>query len=126
MRIYIDTHVAAWVARSANRHLSRPAQSAIRRSQIIVSPAVLLELELLFEIGRIKLPARDVLRKLGEEINLEMSALPFSTIAEAAVDEKWTRDPFDRLIVANARVDGLALLVTADGLMRAHYGSALW
>jgi hypothetical protein len=38
----------------------------------------------------------------------------FSAIASAALAEKWTRDPFDRLIVANAKANGFAWLISAD------------
>ena len=41
----------------------------------------------------------------------------------AALLQTWTRDPFDRLITANASA-AAALLVTADGAMRRHYRRA--
>jgi PIN domain nuclease of toxin-antitoxin system len=44
--------------------------------------------------------------------------------ASIALDEKWTRDPFDRLIVANAK--GFAWLISADEAIRKHYPRAVW
>jgi PIN domain nuclease of toxin-antitoxin system len=52
--------------------------------------------------------------------------LAFSTIGSAALDEKWARDPFDRLIVANAQVDGFAWLISADEKIREHYLRTVW
>jgi PIN domain nuclease of toxin-antitoxin system len=52
--------------------------------------------------------------------------LAFSTIASAAPDEKWTPDPFDRLIVANTQVNGLARLISADEKIREHYLRTVW
>jgi PIN domain nuclease of toxin-antitoxin system len=37
----------------------------------------------------------------------------------------WTRDPFDRLIVANAMADG-APLITADETILANFRDAVW
>jgi acetylornithine deacetylase/succinyl-diaminopimelate desuccinylase-like protein len=37
----------------------------------------------------------------------------------------WTRDPFDRLIVANAMADG-ATLITADRVILRHFDQAIW
>ena len=87
---------------------------------------VLLELEFLYEIKRIKRPARDIQRKVEYEMGVRLCDLPFPAIASAALDEKWTRDPFDRLIVANAKANGFAWLISADEEMRKHYPRTVW
>jgi PIN domain nuclease of toxin-antitoxin system len=87
---------------------------------------VFFELELLFEIKRIKQSARDIQRKVEFELGVRLCDLPFATIAAAALDEKWTRDPFDRLIVANAKANGFAWLISADESIRQHYPRAVW
>ncbi|MCF7950382.1 MAG: hypothetical protein K9L57_01970 [Spirochaetaceae bacterium] len=38
---------------------------------------------------------------------------------------KWTRDPFDRLITAQADIQAASLL-TKDGTIRTHYPKAVW
>ena len=85
-----------------------------------------LELAYLHELGKTKFPARDLLKKVNHETNLRLCDLPFANIAAAALDEKWTRDPFDRLIVANAKANGFAWLVSADESIRQHYPRAIW
>ena len=52
-------------------------------------------------------------------------SMPFRDVAMEALQEKWTRDPFDRLIVANAKAAG-APLVTKDEHIRKHYRRAIW
>jgi PIN domain nuclease of toxin-antitoxin system len=59
-------------------------------------------------------------------MDLRMSDLPFNDVANVAVGESWTRDPFDRMIVAHARLDGVAPLISADARVRANYIRALW
>ena len=46
-------------------------------------------------------------------------------IVEQAQDIDWTRDVFDRLIVAQAALDAAAL-VTTDRTIRKHYPKAVW
>jgi PIN domain nuclease of toxin-antitoxin system len=50
----------------------------------------------------------------------------FPTIAEVALGEGWTRDPFDRLIVAHAKANGIAPLITKDEAIHEHYANARW
>jgi PIN domain nuclease of toxin-antitoxin system len=86
----------------------------------------LLELEYLYELKRIRLRARDVLLKLESETGLRLCELPYAVIASAALDEKWTRDPFDRLIVAHAKANDFARLISADDEIARHYPRTVW
>jgi len=85
-----------------------------------------LELEYLYELGKTKFAARDLLKKASHETNIRICDLPFSNLAEAALDEKWTRDPFDRLIVANAKARGFAWLISADEAIGQNYPRTVW
>ena len=93
---------------------------------MLVSPMVLVELEYLHEIGRLTLPAKDILRKLEHEIGLRLCDRSFAEVARAALDEKWTRDAFDRIIVAQARLNGLAPLISSDESIAEHYPRTVW
>jgi len=46
-------------------------------------------------------------------------------VAGAAVRQSWARDPFDRIIVAQAALRR-APLITRDADIRADYDRALW
>jgi PIN domain nuclease of toxin-antitoxin system len=91
-----------------------------------LSATALLELEYLYELGRTKFRAQDILRKVEHETNLRLCVLPFATVAIAALDEKWTRDPFDRLIVANAKANGFSWLISADEKIALNYPRTVW
>jgi PIN domain nuclease of toxin-antitoxin system len=49
-----------------------------------------------------------------------------TAVANAALEEKWTRDPFDRLIVANAKANGFAWLISADEEIARNYPRTVW
>jgi len=123
---YLDTHVLVWLGEGRVGSLSPKAKRLLESAELLLSPVALLELEYLFEIKRTKLHARDVLRKLDREIGLRVCDLPFPDVASAALDETWTRDPFDRMIVAQAKANGLAPLVSADEEIAAHYPRTVW
>ena len=67
-----------------------------------MSPATVLELQLLEEIGRLRLHSG--VRGIVEAESWEIDEPPVIDWFERAAEESWTRDPFDRLIVAHARL----------------------
>ncbi len=131
MIAYLDTNIVVWLAQgnlaqgNINR-LSGKAQDLLEEAELLISPMVLIELEYLYEVNRIKLPARDVQLKIEHEIGVRVCDLSFSSVANVTLDEKWTRDPFDRMIVAQAKANGLAFLVSADEEIRKHYPRTVW
>lgn len=123
--IYADTHVVAWLHAGRIDLIPPRARALIEDGSLLVSPMVALELEYLFETGRTKEPARSVLQALGREVGLRLCDLPFLDVATAALRQSWTRDPFDRIIVAQAALRKTRL-ITKDAAIRAHYDRASW
>ena len=123
--IYLDTHVAAWLYGGRADLIPPRARALIEDHPVLASPMVALELQYLFETGRTGEPAQSVLQALGRDLGLRLCDAPFADVAGAAMRQSWTRDPFDRLIVAQAAVRG-AQLVTRDADIRAHYHRAVW
>jgi PIN domain nuclease of toxin-antitoxin system len=124
--VYLDTNAAVYLAQRGLARFDREPRRLIERGELLISPMVVLELEYMSEIGRSALRAQDVLRKLEQELSVHVCDLQFAEIVRAAVDEKWTRDPFDRIIVAHARVNGLAPLISSDAIIADHYPRTVW
>jgi PIN domain nuclease of toxin-antitoxin system len=123
---YLDTDVVLWLAAGKVDRLSSVARGLVDKADLLLSPMAFLELEYLHELGRTKFPARDLVKKVSHETNLTLCEIPFPAIASAALDEKWTRDLFDRLIVANAKANGFAWLISADEEIARHYPRTVW
>ena len=87
---------------------------------------VLVGLQYLFEIRRTILSPPEIAYKLGTELQTIVCDYSFPVIAETALGETWTRDPLDRLIVAHARANGLAGLVSKDGMIAENYPNTIW
>lgn len=126
MSAYLDTQVTAWLAQGSLDRLSGPAKEEMEKTDLLVSPIVLLELEYLYEIKWILLPAEDILRKLRHEAGVRICRLDFPAVVSAGLHEKWTRDPFDRLIVAHAKANGLSPLISSDEKIRDNYPRTVW
>lgn len=86
---------------------------------------VKLELHLLHELNKITEPPDEIIRALALELGLQVCDVPFGDIVEAASSLTWTRDPFDRLIVAQAQCEK-ARLLTRDQTIRDNYSLATW
>jgi|ERR1035438_7055395 PIN domain nuclease of toxin-antitoxin system len=126
MIVYVDTQVAVWLAEANLAKISRKAISLINDGDVRISPMAVIELQYLYEIRRIIVSPPEILMKLGVEIGLTVCEHPFPIIAETALGESWTRDPFDRIIVAHAKANGLAPLLTSDEMILANYPNARW
>lgn len=123
--IYLDTHVLVYLFAGEVNRLGAAARKAIDREESLASAAAVLELEFLHEIGRLKPTASKLISGLANDIGLRVCDMPFRRVVDQALSEGWTRDPFDRLIVANAKA-AAAPLVTKDEMVRGNYSRALW
>ena len=122
---YLDTHVAAWLFAGDATRLSAAARSTIEADDLLVSPAVVLELQYLYETKRVADNAELVVDDLRNRLGIRVCDLPFPDVARRALVMSWTRDPFDRLIVAQAAIRD-AKLVTKDRALRKRYQASVW
>jgi PIN domain nuclease of toxin-antitoxin system len=85
----------------------------------------LLELEFLSEIGRLRGPVSEVWKILHEDYGVTVADSDLQEVCRQARQLSWTRDPFDRLIAAQAMLAD-ALLLTADEAILARCPVARW
>ena len=123
--IHLDTHVVVWLYAGDLRRFSPAARRRLDREELRISPMVALEVQYLHELGRISENAGVVFSDLGRKLGLAQAEGDFSSVAAVAMDLGWTRDPFDRLIVAHAALSG-AVLLTKDRTIRRSYLHAVW
>lgn len=122
---HLDTHVFVWLYAGEVDRLSTRAQELLRTEALAISPMVLLEARYLREIGRITPDPAEMLAALEAALGLEVSATAFADVAREAIRQDWTRDPFDRLITAQALVED-AWLLTRDDHIQEHCSLAVW
>ena len=120
----LDTHIAVALYEGRTSGLSPATKRAIDRDAVSISPAVVLELELLHEIGRLRVGGGPIARHLAERLAIRMAGERFADVVVEALALGFTRDPFDRLITAHAALLK-APLVTLDDMLHRHYPRAV-
>lgn len=122
---HLDTHVLVWLFGRERGRIPETVQRRMDSEPLGFSPMAELELTYLFEVGRVSAPAHQVLDELVPALELQVSTVPFSRVVREAEPLTWTRDPFDRLIAAQALSED-AVLLTADETILANLPSARW
>lgn len=118
MKLLLDTHALLWWLDGGKR-LSRAARSAVEagENEVFVSAATGWEIALKKSIG--KLAAPDDLE--AELIRQQFERLPitFRHVSELEALPLIHKDPFDRMLVAQCKSEGL-VLVSRDPQMKAY------
>jgi len=123
--IFLDTHVVVWLYAGLVTKLSKDAIELIEANNLQISQMVRLELQYLYEIKRITVPPDMILTGLARSIGLKISDGLHSSAFDQALEYAWTRDVFDRLIVAEASASE-AVLISKDRKIRDQYTRAVW
>lgn len=123
--IYLDTHVVVWLYSGLTDRFSATAQKLINDNDAYISPIVRMELQYLFEIQRVVEAPDTMVTDLASRIGLRVCTRPFNHVVTQALTCTWTRDPFDRLITANAALHD-DILLSKDQSILEHYAHARW
>jgi PIN domain nuclease of toxin-antitoxin system len=111
MNLSLDTHVLLW-ALSAPERLSTAARDAIEdpANIVFVSAAVAWEIEIKAALGKLRAPS-DLVNQLTVA---NFHELPITIAHVLALKHlpSLHRDPFDRIMLAQARAAGLAFVTT--------------
>jgi PIN domain nuclease of toxin-antitoxin system len=120
-RILLDTHLLLW-AFAAPERLPIPARKRIDVSEVFVSAASIWEVSIKASLGKIQADASLLLAEIEPA---GFTLLPISGDHAVAVGllPSIHRDPFDRMLVAQARTEPLILL-TNDAALAA-YGEGI-
>lgn len=123
--IYLDTHVVVWLYAGLTNKFSETAGALINDHELFISPIVRLELAYLHEIERVTADSDAIIADLSQRIGLQVCDKNFNSVVNLALAMSWTRDPFDRLIVANAAVHD-DILLSKDINILTQYTFARW
>lgn len=127
MKLLADTHAFLWFV-AGDRRLSAAARRAMEDddNQWWLSTASVWEMSIKASLGRLTLPA-SVHDYVSDKVSHGLRVLSIDWPHAAGVERLpfHHRDPFDRLIAAQALTDDLAL-VTRDSTFREYGVRVIW
>lgn len=116
MRILLDTHVFLWYTK-ADRKLTAKSRVMIQNAvEVYVSSASIWEATIKARLGKLDVKIEDLVKAISSSGFLE---LPITAEHAAATNSlsDLHRDPFDRILLAQAITEPLTFL-TADELLK--------
>jgi PIN domain nuclease of toxin-antitoxin system len=117
MRLLIDTHVFLW-AMGGDKKLPKRAEATMLSADVVfVSAASIWEISIKSGLGKLDVDVNELVARMEEA---GFRGLPITSAHAAAVRDlpDIHRDPFDRLLVAQAITEPLRLLSDDDNVAK--------
>ncbi|MSQ72520.1 MAG: type II toxin-antitoxin system VapC family toxin [Betaproteobacteria bacterium] len=116
MRLLLDTHIFLWYL-AASRKLHKSVFNRIEIADVVfISAASIWEAGIKIRQGRLQASSGDLVAGIGSSGFIELPITATHSALAASLPE-YHRDPFDRMLIAQAMSEPLKL-VTADGILR--------
>ena len=123
MKLLLDTHVFLWW-RLDSRRLNRAARETIATAEIVwVSAASAWEIAIKRTLGRLELD--EPFASMVDDSDFSALDVTFAHAERAGILPPHHADPFDRMLVAQALVEG-ATLITHDRQLQPYDVPILW
>jgi PIN domain nuclease of toxin-antitoxin system len=122
MRLLLDTHVALWAVTGSRRLSPKAKQPILEADEVHVSAATLWEIAIKHSLGRGDMPV-SAAQALQAFVDAGYKLLPIKPEHAVRVEDLPAihNDPFDRLLVAQAQFEPMAL-TTSDRVVGLYGG----
>lgn len=118
MHLLLDTHILLWCLQGSRR-LSRQALTRILAAPTVyISSASIWEIAIKVSAGKLSLDWDELLVQIAQ-IGLQELAISHEHAARIRLLPNFHKDPFDRMLVAQAMCESMTLL-TADRLLASY------
>jgi len=128
MRILLDTHTFLWMIFGDER-LNETVRTQIgsRQNQVLISVATLWEIAIKTSLGKLdlKIPFEKIIEEQLDMYTFQMLPISFKALVAVSTMPFHHRDPFDRLLVAQAIVEDVPI-VTRDSVFSSYPVKVLW
>jgi PIN domain nuclease of toxin-antitoxin system len=128
MKLLLDTNVFIWLNDAPHR-LREQVMTVVANpdNDLFLSLTSIWEMQIKIQLGKLQLndPLPDILRTQQVENNLQILTINLNHIWSLENLPYHHRDPFDRLLIAQAQTEGMTL-VSADGIFDLYDVDLLW
>ena len=114
MRVLLDTHLLLWALASPSK-LSQKTRQRIESSEVFASATSIWEISIKSALGKLRADPKEVMSAI-EPAGFDHLHIIAAHAAEVAELPHIHKDPFDRLLVAQARFEQMILLTDDDAL----------
>ena len=128
MKLLLDTHAFIWWDSNPDKLSPRVLTLCQdRRNTLIVSVASLWEMQIKAQLGKLKLniPMAELIEKQKETNAIKVLTISLEHILELGNLPTIHNDPFDRLLIAQARVED-AMIVSTDSILAQYPITVVW
>lgn len=121
MKILLDTQIALWVFLDGPR-LTPPLRQILKdpANELLFSQISIWEIQIKYDLGKLPLPQKpqQVIPSWAEQSGFQSVGIQNEAIFMLGQLPSIHRDPFDRLLIAHALVNGWTLLTSDDTIKR--------
>lgn len=121
--LLVDTHALIWWRSDDTAALGAEALRRLGQERVVVSAVSIWEVAIKRALGKLDAPG-DLLARL-ETLEIELLSITGAHAERAGALPRHHGDPFDRLLVAQAGIENLAL-VTKDRHLAAYGVEIVW
>jgi PIN domain nuclease of toxin-antitoxin system len=114
----LDTHFLIWILSDSKRLKRFPWLDSYQPWR--VSPASLLEIQILHEVGRLELTKREFAQAVKADSRFVIDDASWVAVTLRSLELSWTRDPFDRWLAAHSLVRRTPLCTVDSDLLDHH------
>ena len=125
MKLLLDTHTFIWWDREPSL-IPEATLDLLQRSQLLLSLVSLWEIQIKKQIGKLRLnmPLAEMV-KHQQSNSITLLPIAVAHILELEQLPQHHRDPFDRLIIAQSRVEAITI-VTRDSAFQSYDCKTMW
>lgn len=124
MTTLVDTHALLWWVTN-DRRLSRRARERIANDEILVSVVSVWEIEIKRGLGRIDADTHAILEEVTGTVGFVWLEVGPAHVAALADLPPLHRDPFDRMLVAQAQLEHVPL-ISRDRALSNYEVETIW
>lgn len=128
MRILLDTHTFLWW-HGVSGKLSPKAKALCEdwSNELYISVASIWEIQIKAQAGKLKLndPIATIIENQRNQNHFELLSISLQHVLELNMLPEYHRDPFDRILVAQAQYEKL-VLVTDDSMIKQYPVTNIW
>ena len=128
MTYLLDTHVFLWWVMQSPR-LSPKAFALCQdeKNSLKLSITSVWEIQIKEQLGKLRLPARlaEIVETQRDRNRIELLSIELEHVLRLADLPTYHKDPFDRLLIAQAQVEGL-VLISGDARLADYPVEVVW